>query len=1165
MASSVIDLTGLDSAALRKTFFSQKLPRAEQYRTYFGRMLDQGRIENALRQADLGLMVDLCDLESEALSLDPHLSGVLGKRIGSIKTLDWSIVPASGPGIDKRLAAEIANEQTNAYKAIPNFMERLYDLEWAIYDGRAAQEIHWAVFAGRVRWRPVALSWLHPRRLSFGSERELRVIDTFKRIGNFQDLGFPIRDYPGKFLWWQPRMWREYPEREGIAPRTLYWTFFKRFDWRMRMALTEIFGLPWRIVETDKDAPINSEQLDAAEIAAEKLGQESTAAFGPGQSVKIVTGGEHGGDLMKMTSDDVDLQMSKLVLGQTGTTDATGNRAESIVMKSEQDILLQSDAAGISCRIHHQLDIPFVALNWGESALDHAGTFTLNAQPQRDRKTELERVEKVLSFGVPVPLVEVREIAGFRAPEPDEPYLVSKPGGTDALGNPLPQSVSIVDPEAGELEAEGLDGQADRAAEELAALARMPLVLEHYGRARAAHDKIIEASGITLPFGKWEDFDSCVADHVSRGHSEDSARRICGAIQEKVEGIVRRAEELSRTERALPMTLAAAPPMRAPGSIHGAPSAILERELGAAEEAIRKLADRFVDAVPTGESSAPRIRRAIDRAFDKLPLDELVDSLERTVMRSAMLGALDSEWEARADDEDEKDKAIAPATYSRVERRFTLAVDPLIDSFVTKPFSAAVDTFIEKKIVTPDVFERLSAAARRRAFTVAGMTSQSMLEQVHFELAKSIGTGGDLRDFRATLSERLRDSGWLRPGPREEAPTRTGSPWHVETIFRNATAGSYASGRDAHMRQPAVIAKRPYWQVLTVSDDRRRPTHGRAHGKVLRHDDPFWTRAPLPWGHNCFLPTERIEGRIIGASRALYSGKAIEITTRKGRRLSVTAKHPVLTAQGFAIAQSLREGMQLVCDAFESRGSSLRLGAQHNEYQQPTVAQDVFGAFVKSEPIASTQPGSDDFHGEAECFHGHVEIVGSYRQLLLNDVAARAQQAGDLILEDATFGHPLVVGASSTKPLVERLHAASSGNPSGSALALDATTIKAQRGPLHVLRLGAAAQMNAVCAETIGHGWSRDVEFIRELFDRDAGLVSLDEIVDVREFDFLGHVFDFESETGLIVASGIVTSNCRCRKVSRSDRDVERLGLTISDGSSLTGLPDPGWDGGALG
>jgi uncharacterized protein with gpF-like domain len=53
------------------------------------------------------------------------------------------------------------------------------------------------------------------------------------------------------------------------------------------------------------------------------------------------------------------------------------------------------------------------------------------------------------------------------------------------------------------------------------------------------------------------------------------------------------------------------------------------------------------------------------------------------------------------------------------------------------------------------------------------------------------------------------------------------------------------------MRQPAVLEARPYWQVLGVNDDRARPHHRAAHGKVLRADDGFWARAPLPWGHNC--------------------------------------------------------------------------------------------------------------------------------------------------------------------------------------------------------------------------------------------------------------------------------------------------------------------------
>jgi uncharacterized protein with gpF-like domain len=53
------------------------------------------------------------------------------------------------------------------------------------------------------------------------------------------------------------------------------------------------------------------------------------------------------------------------------------------------------------------------------------------------------------------------------------------------------------------------------------------------------------------------------------------------------------------------------------------------------------------------------------------------------------------------------------------------------------------------------------------------------------------------------------------------------------------------------MRQPEVLAARPYWQILGADDDRTRPTHKAAHRRVLRADDAFWKRSPLPWGHNC--------------------------------------------------------------------------------------------------------------------------------------------------------------------------------------------------------------------------------------------------------------------------------------------------------------------------
>jgi len=44
-----------------------------------------------------------------------------------------------------------------------------------------------------------------------------------------------------------------------------------------------------------------------------------------------------------------------------------------------------------------------------------------------------------------------------------------------------------------------------------------------------------ELVDIVKPFGKWESFDDCVSDMKSRGYGEESAKRICGSLQAKLE------------------------------------------------------------------------------------------------------------------------------------------------------------------------------------------------------------------------------------------------------------------------------------------------------------------------------------------------------------------------------------------------------------------------------------------------------------------------------------------------------------------------------------------------------------------------------------------------------------------------------------------------------
>ena len=205
------DIASVTRSDLTSRIVSRRIPRSEEYRTYFGRSLDMVRIENAIRRAEAGLMTELTDLETESLGFDPHTLSCAVKRFGAIPSLDWNLTPAKGPDIDPKLAQLAHDVVRQNLHGIPCFGERLYDLTWGEYDGRSALEIHWDYRRHKWPWAVGALEWIHPRRLNFDQQRDLQLIDTWHERGEFASYGLRLADAPGKFLWWMPRLFREYP------------------------------------------------------------------------------------------------------------------------------------------------------------------------------------------------------------------------------------------------------------------------------------------------------------------------------------------------------------------------------------------------------------------------------------------------------------------------------------------------------------------------------------------------------------------------------------------------------------------------------------------------------------------------------------------------------------------------------------------------------------------------------------------------------------------------------------------------------------------------------------------------------------------------------------------------------------------------------------------
>lgn len=414
----------LSRSGLQASVFGGEIPLTEMNRRYFGRDLTPQHIEQCIRNAELGYMRDLTDLQYEAMKIDPHFSMVVAKRLRALASIKPQVVPATGDGIDPKRAQQYADVVRQQLAWIPNLRSNITRLNWAHCHGRAALEKVWREnpAGSQVQWRLDSLNWIHPRRLSFGPERELRVVDA-GFAGGFCRVGFELRSVAFKFISFTPQQFNDYPEREGFGPRGLYFSFFKRFSWRERLILLEVFGKPWRIVYTDDPAQVQQETLDEAAISADAMGANATGVMPPGVKADVKSPDNAAGMIHKDVIAECNDEISKLVLATTRTADAKPSALGSAgdeIGQEEQSSIFAADGWSLSDVLSEQLAVDIIALNFGPEAIDHAPCIEIPYEVEPSRGIEIDRTVKVFGMGQPLKRSEFYERVGFTEPHPDD-------------------------------------------------------------------------------------------------------------------------------------------------------------------------------------------------------------------------------------------------------------------------------------------------------------------------------------------------------------------------------------------------------------------------------------------------------------------------------------------------------------------------------------------------------------------------------------------------------------------------------------------------------------------------------------------------------------------------------------------------------------------------
>ncbi len=161
-----------------------------------------------------------------------------------------------------------------------------------------------------------------------------------------------------------------------------------------------------------------------------------------------------------------------------------------------------------------------------------------------------------------------------------------------------------------------------------------------------------------------------------------------------------------------------------------------------------------------------------------------------------------------------------------------------------------------------------------RAFTVAKMTSATLLDDVRQSLDKAMAEGQSFQEWRKDIIPKLQGV-WLgktygelwdgmtpaeqagKTPPTPEERDRVIKASRLETIFRTNMFNAYAAGRYRQLKEDADIY--PYWRYVTAKDSAVRPARRALEGKVFKADDPFWSTHYPPNGFNCRCIVEAVD------------------------------------------------------------------------------------------------------------------------------------------------------------------------------------------------------------------------------------------------------------------------------------------------------------------
>lgn len=380
------------------------------------------RLASILRSADQGDPLAYFELAEQIEERDPHYLGVLGTRKRSVSQIDVTVIAASDDSADIELA-----DMVREWLDRDELADETFDILDAIGKADSFTEIIWDFSEGQ--YRPDRLEWRDPRFFRYdpidGRTPLLRGGDD----GRGLDTPLP----PFKFIRHTAKAKSGLPVRSGIARVAAWAWMFKAFTQRDWAVFAQTYGQPIRIGRFDTTASA----ADKATLwrAVANIAGDCAALIPKGMEIEFVQAPNLGAaaDLYEQRADWLDRQISKLVLGQTGTTDAKqgglgdgGNQ----VHRDVAETIEISDCKGLAATLNRDLVRPWIDLERGPQS--RYPRIKIERPKSEDLANLSDALAKLVPLGLRVQQSEVRDKLGLADPDQDAELL--HPPATAPIG-----------------------------------------------------------------------------------------------------------------------------------------------------------------------------------------------------------------------------------------------------------------------------------------------------------------------------------------------------------------------------------------------------------------------------------------------------------------------------------------------------------------------------------------------------------------------------------------------------------------------------------------------------------------------------------------------------------------------------------------------------------